>query len=74
MIPAHSINSYEISRLGDQIIRAWNCLHKKDRKQFRDLVKNTPWVKYTKILIRNPGMLYSKYQLWSYFRIFKIYN
>jgi len=73
-IPAHSINSYEISRMGDQVIRAWNSLHKKDRKQFRDLVKNTPWVKYARILIRNPGLLYAKYQLWSYFRIFKIYN
>jgi glycosyltransferase involved in cell wall biosynthesis len=73
-IPIHSINSYEILRMGDQVIRAWNSLHKRELKQFRDLVRNTPYLKYVKILIRNPGLLYSKYQLWSYFRIFKIYN
>jgi len=73
-IPVHSINSYEISRMGDQIIRAWNSLNKKDWKQFRDLVRTIPCLKYAKILIRNPGLLHSKYQLWSYFRIFKIYN
>ena len=74
MISADSLNSYEISRLGDQIIRALNSLNKREWKQFRDQVKNTPWVKYARILIRNPGLVYSKYQLYSYFRIFKIYN
>jgi glycosyltransferase involved in cell wall biosynthesis len=73
-LPILSINSYEISRMGDQIIRAWNSLHKREWKQLRDIVKNTPHLKYARILIRNPGLLYSKYQLWSYFRIFKIYN
>jgi len=73
-IPVHSINSYEISQMGDQIIRAWNSLNKRDWKQFKDQVRNTQWGKYAKILIRNPKLLYSKYQLYAYFRIFKIYN
>jgi glycosyltransferase involved in cell wall biosynthesis len=74
LISAHSIDSYEVLRMGDQIIRAWNSLQKRDWKQFSDQVKNIPWAKYAKILIRNPKLLHSKYQLYSYFRIFKIYN
>jgi glycosyltransferase involved in cell wall biosynthesis len=74
LISVHSVNSYEISRMGDQIIRAWNSLNKRDWTQFKDLVKNTHWVKCAKILIRNPELLYSKYQLYCYFRVFKIYN
>jgi glycosyltransferase involved in cell wall biosynthesis len=73
-IPVQSINSYEILRMGDQVIRTWNSLYKREWKQFRYMIRNTPYLKYVKILIRNPGLLYSKYQLWSYFRIFKIYN
>ena len=74
IISEHSINSYEISRMGDQIIRAWNSLNKRDWKQFNHQVKHTPWLKYAKILISNPKLLYSKYQLYSYFRTFKIHN
>jgi glycosyltransferase involved in cell wall biosynthesis len=74
MISEHSINSYEISRMGDQLIRARNSLYKNDWKNFKDQIKNIPWMKYSKILFINPKLLYSKYQLYSYFRIFKIYN
>ncbi len=73
-IPARSMNSYEISRLGDQVIRARNSLYKRNGKEFKGLVKNIPVMKYSKILIRDPKLLYAKYQLYSYFRIFKIYH
>ncbi len=74
MISAQSVNSYEISRLGDQLIRVRNSLFKRDWGDLKEQVRRIPWMKYAKILIRNPKLLYSKYQLYSYFRIFKIYN
>jgi glycosyltransferase involved in cell wall biosynthesis len=74
MISAYSMNSYEISRMGDQLIRAWNSFCKRDGRKFKEQMKNIPWMKYAKILTRNPGLLYSKYQLYSYFRIFKSYH
>ena len=74
MISADSMNSYEISRLGDQLIRARNSLNKRELKKFTEQIKNIPWIKYVKILIRNPKILYLKFQLYSYFRIFKSYH
>ncbi len=74
VISAGSLNSYEISRMGDQLIRAWNSFKKRDVKKFKEQMKNICWLKYVKILTRNPGLLYSKYQLYSYFRVFKSYH
>ncbi len=74
MISAYSMNSYEISRLGDQLIRAHNSLTMRDWKKFTEQIKNIPWLKYVKILIRNPKILYLKFQLYSYFRVFKSYH
>jgi glycosyltransferase involved in cell wall biosynthesis len=74
VISTGSLDSYEISRMGDQLIRAWNSFCKRDGRKFKEQMKNIPWMKYAKILTRNPGLLYSKYQLYSYFRIFKSYH
>jgi len=73
-ISTYPMNSYEISRMGDQLIRAWNSLYKRDGKKFKEQIKEIPWIRNAKILIKNPRLLHSKYQLYSYFRIFKIYN
>jgi glycosyltransferase involved in cell wall biosynthesis len=74
MISTDALDSYEISRMGDQLIRAWNSFSKRDKKKFKEQLNQIPWMKYAKILIRNPELLYSKYQLYSYFRVFKSYH
>lgn len=63
--------SYEISRFGDQLIRIWNSFHKKDWKEFIDQIQKLPWMSYSKILIQNPRLIYAKYRLYTYFKIFK---
>ena len=44
MISAYSMNSYEISRMGDQLIRARNSLNKRDWRKFKEQIKNIPWI------------------------------
>lgn len=74
MISAYSMNSYEISRMGDKLIRAHNSLKMRDWREFSEQIKNIRWIEYFKILIRNPKILYQKFQLYSYFRVFKSYH
>jgi glycosyltransferase involved in cell wall biosynthesis len=74
MISAYSMNSYKISRMGDQLMRAQNSFKMRDWRKFSEQIKNIPWTEYCKILIRNPKILYQKFQLYSYFRIFKSYH
>jgi glycosyltransferase involved in cell wall biosynthesis len=74
IISAYSMNSYEISRMGDQLMRVQNSLNIRDWRKFSEQIKNIPWTKYFKILIRNPKILYQKFQLYSYFRVFKSYH
>jgi len=73
-ISAKAMNSYELSRFGDHLICAHNSLYKKDWKEFKDQIKNIPWTKYFKILVQNPQLIYAKYRLFSYFKIFKAYK
>ena len=73
-IPVDSMNSYDLSRFGDQLICAYNAMRKRDWEEFNDKIKNIAWIKYAKILIKNPQLLYVKFQLYSYIRIFKIYQ
>jgi glycosyltransferase involved in cell wall biosynthesis len=65
-------DSYDLSRFGDQLIRSRNALFKKDWHAFNDQIKKIPWMKYTKIMIRDPRLIISKFQLYFYFRIFKV--
>ena len=74
LIPAYSMNSYKISRMGDQLMRAHNSLKLRDWRKFSKQIKIIPWTEYLKILIRNPKILYKKFQLYSYFRVFKSYH
>ena len=74
LIPAYSMNSYKISRMGDQLMRAYNSLKLRDWMKFSEQIKIIPWTEYLKILIRNPKILYKKFQLYSYFRVFKSYH
>jgi glycosyltransferase involved in cell wall biosynthesis len=71
-IPANLMNSYDLSRFGDQLICARNSLYKRDWKEFKDQIKNIPWMKYVKILIKNPRLIHAKFRLYSYFRTFKV--
>jgi len=73
-ISAKAINSYCLSRFGDQLICAHNSLYKRDWKEFQNQIKNIPWMKYVKILIQNPRQIYAKFRLYSYFKIFKAYK
>jgi glycosyltransferase involved in cell wall biosynthesis len=73
-IPVDSMNSYDLSRFGDQLICAYNAMRKRDWEEFNDKIKNIAWIKYSKILIKNPQLLYFKFQLYSYIRIFKVYQ
>ena len=74
MISAYSMNSYEISRMGDQLIRCKNSLTLRDWRKCSEQIKIIPWTEYFKILIRNPKILYLKLKLYSYFRVFKMYH
>jgi len=74
MISAYSMDSYKISMMGDQLIRAQNCLIMRDWHKFSEQIRNIPWTEYFKILTRNPKLLYLKFQLYSYFRVFKSYH
>jgi glycosyltransferase involved in cell wall biosynthesis len=74
VISPRSMNNYEILRMGDQLIRARNCLYKRNWKEFNSQILIIPWMRYAKILIRSPKILYSRFQLFKYFRTFKIYN
>jgi glycosyltransferase involved in cell wall biosynthesis len=71
-ISEKAMNSYDLSRFGDQLICARNSLYKKNGTEFKDQISNIPWIKYLKIVIQNPRLLYKKFQLYSYFRIFKV--
>ena len=71
-IPANLMNSYDLLRFGDQLICARNSLYKRDWKEFKDQIKNIPWLKYSRIIIQNPKLLYLKFQLHLYFRTFKV--
>jgi hypothetical protein len=74
MISAYSMNSYKISKMGDQLIRACNSFSMRDWKKLTEQIKNIPWTEYFRILIRNPEILFQKFQLYSYFRVFKPYQ
>jgi glycosyltransferase involved in cell wall biosynthesis len=74
MISAYSMNSYKISKMGDQLIRAGNYFSMRDWKKLTEQIKNIPWTEYFRILIRNPEILFQKFQLYSYFRVFKPYQ
>jgi glycosyltransferase involved in cell wall biosynthesis len=71
-ISAKSMNSYDLSRFGDRLFCARNSFCKKDWKNFKDQIKNIPWKKYVKILVQNPRLIFAKFQLYTYFRIFKV--
>jgi len=73
-ISAKSMRSYELSRFGDQVIRARNAFQKRDWNEFKDQIKNIPWTKYFKILIQNPQLIFVKFRLYTYFKIFKVYK
>jgi hypothetical protein len=74
MISTYSMNSYEISRMGDQLNRCKNSLTLRDWRNCSEQIKTIPWTEYFKILIRNPKILYLKLKLYSYFRVFKSYH
>lgn len=71
-ISAKSMNSYDLLRFGDQLICARNSLYKRDWAEFKKQMKNIPWIKYSRIIIQNPKLLYLKFQLLLYFKTFKV--
>jgi len=71
-ISAKAMKSYELSRFGDQLTCVRNAFQKRDWTEFKDQIKRIPWTKYFKILIQNPKMIYMKFRLYSYFKIFKV--
>ena len=71
-ISAKAMNSYDLSRFGDQLICSWNSLCKKDWNGFRDQIKKIPWIKYIRIMIKDPRLLVTKFHLYTYFRVFKV--
>ncbi|MFA5348319.1 MAG: hypothetical protein WC294_09280, partial [Methanoregula sp.] len=73
-IPANLMDNYDLLRLGDQLICARNSFYKRDWKEFKTQIRNIPWLKYSRIIIQNPKMLYSKFQLHVYFSTFKVYK
>jgi glycosyltransferase involved in cell wall biosynthesis len=70
-ISERKLNSYELSRFGDQLICVRNSVYKRDWKKFKEQIKKIPWLKYSRIIIRNPGLLRVKFWLLSYFKIFR---
>jgi glycosyltransferase involved in cell wall biosynthesis len=70
-ISKRAMDSYDLSRFGDQLLCSRNSLYKKDWNAFSDQIKKIPWLKYIRIMIKDPRLLVSKFQLYSYFRIFK---
>lgn len=52
-----SMNKYDISKFGDQLHCIHNTLEKKDLKEFKKQIKQVQWIKYSKILMRNPQLI-----------------
>jgi glycosyltransferase involved in cell wall biosynthesis len=52
-----SMNKYNISKFGDQIHCIRNSLVKKDLKEFTRQIKQVLWIRYLKILMRNPQLI-----------------
>ena len=71
-IPAQKMDSYNLLRFGDLLIRTRNSFSKRDWKELKTLLKDISWLKYARIILRNPTLLYSKYKLSKYFRTFKV--
>jgi glycosyltransferase involved in cell wall biosynthesis len=70
-ISSNLMNSYDLLRFGDQLICARNSLYKRNWAEFKKQIKDIPWYKYFRIIIHNPKLLYTKFQLLLYFRTFK---
>jgi glycosyltransferase involved in cell wall biosynthesis len=71
VISANMMNSYDLLRFGDQLVRARNSLYARNWAEFKNQIKDIPWYKYFRIIIRDPKLLYLKFQLLAYFRTFK---
>lgn len=71
-ISAKARESYELSRFGDQLIRIRNTIKKRDWKECKDQLRDLPWTKYFKIIFKHPQIIYAKFRLYTYFKIFKV--
>jgi glycosyltransferase involved in cell wall biosynthesis len=56
-ISQKTMNKYNISRFGDQLLCIRNSFEKRDLKEFKNQIKNVHWIKYSKILINNPHLI-----------------
>ena len=60
-ISQKTMNKYNISRFGDQLLCIRNSFNKRDLKEFKNLIKNVQWIKYAKILMNNPQLINLKF-------------
>jgi glycosyltransferase involved in cell wall biosynthesis len=56
-ISQKTMNKYNISRFGDQLLCIRNSFEKGDLKEFKNQIKNVQWIKYSKIFINNPHLI-----------------
>jgi len=56
-ISLKAMTKYNISRFGDQLHCIRNSFDKRDLKEFKNQIKNVQWIKYSKILIKNPQLI-----------------
>jgi glycosyltransferase involved in cell wall biosynthesis len=66
-----AIHSYELSRFGDRMLCAKNAFTMGEWKSFEKLVRESDWAGFCGISIRHPDLLYAKFRMFMYFKVFK---
>jgi hypothetical protein len=71
VVSEEALKSYELSRFGDRVLCAKNAFSMRDWISFGKLMTNIQWSKFLMLSVTRPDLLYAKYQMFKYFRVFK---
>lgn len=70
-ISGEAMDSYDLSRFGDQMRRAYNAFRKRDWACFIRVLTSVRWLHNIMIILTHPQLVYEKYQMLKYFRVFQ---